>query len=348
MLILEKEQVESYRYMIAKTVFLILHPMYELLENIPDSNVMLVQAQSRNEVPFYVSLLKGPTVKGDFKEKLYVYYQSAPYARQMKQAKTEAGSIRLLEHRFDDLYKMYFEMAFLDPDRFYALLDSYAWKEAIIKDLFVTSGQVHQKLYKYLSADTVSMNRHQVNDGFLSFSHPSVFNDPFDCNCVFANNLMMQDLFRVLCLTPEHKNILMWSYYAENHKGFCFQYDMSDLIEQIKKIEHNGICIMGNVRYSSIRPKQKAPSNQFSFTDISFYIDAAFTKFEEWKHEREYRFVLISNQLKHKGTFIPFQAMIEKAYEGVQGRVGYVEDSHHVRMPSIPLFKDDVKYQLNE
>ena len=32
---------------------------------------------------------------------------------------------------------------------------------------------------------------------------------------------------RIYCLTPIPNNILMWSHYADNHKGICLEFDTS-------------------------------------------------------------------------------------------------------------------------
>ena len=61
--------------------------------------------------------------------------------------------------------------------------------------------------------------RIRVVEGNVSFSHPKHFNDPFDCNCYYADGHSMMDFFRVFCFTYAADNILMWSYYANSHAG---------------------------------------------------------------------------------------------------------------------------------
>ncbi len=98
-----------------------------------------------------------------------------------------------------------------------------------------------------------------LTKGTLKFDKPSAFNDPFDClpvnnkvtfdnpelvikfrrqhgreptlNEKMANaNILSrpnayknitEDL-RILCLTKNKNNLLMWSHYAGQHKGCCF------------------------------------------------------------------------------------------------------------------------------
>lgn len=170
----------------------------------------------------------------------------------------------------------------------------------------------------------------------------------------------MRDKFRVLCLTHQYDNILMWSYYSQNHKGYCFQFSYNDLIDEINKIEVSGLCIYGGVNYNKKRPPQKSKVNYFSFTDLKFYINATFTKYLEWRHEKEYRFVIISqnfikendeseekkSDIEKKDRFVTIKADIKKIYEGCLGDGKSIYNSQNVILNTVRLSKDDVKYKL--
>ena len=104
--------------------------------------------------------------------------------------------------------------------------------------------KLHYKLYKYQGIpdckakceDYLRLKRHLQNHK-MSLSSPSTFNDPFDCHMAFPGT-PRQDLFtrsrnivdtiwRVGCLTESPCNRLMWSHYANNHRGLCIEYDFS-------------------------------------------------------------------------------------------------------------------------
>ena len=60
---------------------------------------------------------------------------------------------------------------------------------------------------------------------------------------VFCNGLKakIDDLRKglaVVCFTEDVKSILMWSHYANNHRGFCIEYKLAqtDLSKQIRKV----------------------------------------------------------------------------------------------------------------
>ncbi|MBM3181394.1 MAG: DUF2971 domain-containing protein [Chloroflexi bacterium] len=118
------------------------------------------------------------------------------------------------------------------------------------------------RLYKYQSCSDYSLQnlRHRS----VWFSKPETFNDPFDCDINFKivdvtdesvkamvvrmdgtvnKSISNDDAVRmalaatevvkkkqwaeigVACFAEEYANILMWSHYADNHRGFCLEFD---------------------------------------------------------------------------------------------------------------------------
>ena len=93
-----------------------------------------------------------------------------------------------------------------------------------------------------------------------------------------SNNRFREDRknWGVFCMSATNENILMWSHYADHHKGFC--------VEFLRSPEN---CL-GNsdktrpVNYSCQYPKP----NPF---DEKSYDEVFFTKAIGWKHEEEWR-----------------------------------------------------------
>lgn len=82
----------------------------------------------------------------------------------------------------------------------------------------------------------------------------------------------------VLCLSCRKNSVLMWSHYADEHKGLTIGFE----------IDENVPC--NPVEYKSSLPKRdlsyffsKKRSNADGFIDITF------TKHEDWIYEKEYR-----------------------------------------------------------
>jgi hypothetical protein len=84
----------------------------------------------------------------------------------------------------------------------------------------------------------------------------------------------------ILCFSAVGNSVLMWSHYAEEHKGICLIFDTSKdlgiLAERIWK-----------VHYSSRYPYQ----NIFSLNPDRKFRTLLTTKSKVWKYEKEYRFL---------------------------------------------------------
>lgn len=106
-------------------------------------------------------------------------------------------------------------------------------------------------------------------------------------------------LFGIYSLTNNNNNFLMWSYYANSHKGICIGFDS----EKLFKITEGTI---GAVTYSENLP-------QMHLSDInkaySFYERLISTKSSDWSHENEYRLTKIG--LANKIITVPLNTIKE-------------------------------------
>lgn len=112
-------------------------------------------------------------------------------------------------------------------------------------------------------------------------------------------NRAIDDAVYIVSLCTDHKNRLMWSHYADNHKGFCIEYDFgADLLKD------SGVIVFP-VAYSSIRPKipyetvvsLEMPTlrNANSKKIYERIFLSMLTKDTIWNYEKEWR-ILISAQ----------------------------------------------------
>ena len=105
------------------------------------------------------------------------------------------------------------------------------------------------------------------------------------------NQINMEALnrfFGVGCLTTSPKNRLMWSHYAECHRGFCIEYDFNEVKDKILPFP---------IVYSSDRPQ--IPWDLFfnSSAERDVYLRAQYaigllTKDKAWQYENEWRVLL--------------------------------------------------------
>lgn len=114
-------------------------------------------------------------------------------------------------------------------------------------------------------------------------------------------NEAVNNMLYIVSLCVDNKNRLMWSHYADNHRGFCIEYDFS-LVNL-----SDDVALISPVIYSSMRPKipwkayiatensDKARIDKEIFTSLLL---ALLTKDEVWSYEREWRiFIPASKQM---------------------------------------------------
>ena len=82
--------------------------------------------------------------------------------------------------------------------------------------------------------------------------------------------------YRVYCLGPDGGNLLMWSHYADKHKGICFEFSTQDTV----------MCCPLRVVYSLEFPVMRVYSGDEVENLIPFL-----TKADVWENEREYRLI---------------------------------------------------------
>jgi hypothetical protein len=93
------------------------------------------------------------------------------------------------------------------------------------------------------------------------------------------------DQLRVCCFSEYNDSILMWSHYADNHKGFCIEYDLQN--------EDNLRPFLLPIIYSS-----ELFSIQI-FEELSSVkkIGSTLIKSKEWEYESEWRLVIFNRPL---------------------------------------------------
>jgi hypothetical protein len=84
------------------------------------------------------------------------------------------------------------------------------------------------------------------------------------------------DRYRVYCLGPDAGNLLMWSHYAENHKGICLEFSTANPV----------VCCAQRVEYLQEFPRMPLHSR-----DEDDSLVTLLTKSDVWSYEKEYRLV---------------------------------------------------------
>lgn len=199
-----------------------------------------------------------------------------------------------------------------------------------IKDMIMP-----QKLYKFFTDSSYSLNN--LFDSCIYLSTPDKFNDPYDTKPLFdpdylwklynADNeiksfwdsrigdnntgeqrkvviclqqalLKFMSNYRITCFTENnYSNVLMWSHYANSHKGFCIEYDTSDTWLRKHYFLLNPVFYSDKI-YDLSECFYELAKNYFKNSGrgcnmIEFLI-SALVKAQEWSYEKEWRIILLS------------------------------------------------------
>ncbi len=184
--------------------------------------------------------------------------------------------------------------------------------------LFNALAQVHyhavnenMPYYSFRSFSKYSLE--DIEKETISFAHPREFNDPLDTILLYwlereiknAKTDSLQLRYRLVmkkvaehlklrCLIAGKKddgsdvpvedlNVLMWSHYANSHKGFCVKYEFDrSLFDIIANKAENKILLVDRITYSESIDLKEEPSIRKALLEKSDF----------WKYEQEMRVLL--------------------------------------------------------
>lgn len=139
--------------------------------------------------------------------------------------------------------------------------------------------------FKYQPINKYSLLNLENNQ--LWASHPSEFNDPFEFKFTqIGKNLTKNEIdqfihdidkFKVVCLSQDPANILMWSHYADFHKGMCLGFYHETLTYA--------------VNYSDEFPRIDFKNNDPKLKGLQMY-RVIHSKSKQWEYEKERRITL--------------------------------------------------------
>jgi len=127
-------------------------------------------------------------------------------------------------------------------------------------------------------------------------------NDPFELWCVEQPDKRLRQALRgfkaemvarfgMICFSKSWHNPLLWSHYADKHRGVCLGFDVDD--RGLKP-----------VTYSVDRPNLKLPPTLESINELLF------TKFQGWSYEEELRNWFRLDEKEDGHYFYPFDQMV--------------------------------------
>ena len=207
-------------------------------------------------------------------------------------------------------------------------------------------------LYRYRCLDAEGRNLQALDECRLYFSVPKNFNDPYD-TLLFADSnqivlnilqrlgklvpsiddaegvvddiykyvtglkLLIRKNVKLICFSEVYDSMLMWSHYADSHKGFALMYDL-DSFANAKCFtstgqEYEGDVLFGAVEYVERQLDLTQTSEDVAFScllserypelasdfkiDVGQLLAAIRQKREEWHYEKEWRLLAIMDNL---------------------------------------------------
>lgn len=126
----------------------------------------------------------------------------------------------------------------------------------------------------------------------------------------------------IFSLAGNKTNILLWSHYANSHKGFCVGFNKELLLNNIKEewMKIKIPPIFNRITYQKEYPKI-IPTPQINIKD--FVEKPLFTKSIVWNYEEEFRVILLKSS---SATFIINQNVVEEITLGSEIELDHREE----------------------
>jgi hypothetical protein len=155
------------------------------------------------------------------------------------------------------------------------------------------------RVYHFLSAmwalDDIRKKR-------IKISVIDQLNDPFELWCVEQRDKRLRQALRgfkaemverfgMICFSKHWHNPLLWSHYADKHRGICLGFDVDD----------RGLKL---VTYANERPSLRVPPTVESINELLF------TKFRDWGYEEELRNWFRLDVREGEHYFYPFDTLV--------------------------------------
>lgn len=182
------------------------------------------------------------------------------------------------------------------------------------------------KLYRYMPANYYNIRNIETQTIHLSTN--GVMNDlyeglPIDNGKYTCDTIhQLGDLALLLCLTETNKDSLMWSHYADSHRGICIEYDLKKLKDDnFNLLNHLFPVIYLDKRFiyrnveslveSHKRLKQSILNEEEYYGEESLddIIPLFINKGKMWEYEKEWRIIFtmkhlydIDNQTLYRGN----------------------------------------------
>jgi hypothetical protein len=162
----------------------------------------------------------------------------------------------------------------------------------------LTYENIFRKMHDIAVAKYPEYNEQQIHD----YVSENMKHQTYDEKHVEKLNKKMKEEiekeFGIYSLTTKRDNFLMWSHYADSHKGICVGFDT-------KILSNHANSIFAPITYQENLPQHSILDND----ELKFMQQLLATKSIVWKYEDEYR--LIKSQGARNEVLIPLEGLVE-------------------------------------
>lgn len=172
------------------------------------------------------------------------------------------------------------------------------------------------KIYKYQAINIYLL--HSLRNKKNWYSKLPFLNDPYDCFFLDNTNTTVYkkllSTFSVCCFSKNMDNILMWSHYADHHRGVCLEWEINEEDSRIKGalnsvIYENELITLDNVQRT-----------EDGYLDLNVSSNGKFIlqKLKNWEYEEEMRIYNICEDPQLRGKSLDFLGELTSIYFGTK------------------------------
>jgi len=161
--------------------------------------------------------------------------------------------------------------------------------------------------------------------------------------------------FKISCFTTTPYSMLMWSHYANSHKGFCLEYEVPPYDSESALLFHNLFpVIYSNKRTSVLEQCISELNSSFIPKDVlwSIYKYGLLSKSMDWKYQSEWRLVSCDSMLASDDNYNCQFFKINRVYLGnkmtKQERLKIIGICRRKNIPYTGVTIEQNKYEMND
>jgi len=195
--------------------------------------------------------------------------------------------------------------------------------------IYLSTSEYDQKVYFELLNEIKKISNIDIKNNSINYLNKLLMNKEININDIEMLKSKKEKLFRnlakkvgVVSFSSENDSLLLWSHYADSHRGICIEFDRN---------ENN---ILGDdkscfpVQYSSFIKDIEISNNDIIYSEYFRY------KCDIWDYEKEWRLLTPEGR-----TIIKLPGEIKKVYFGLETSDENIKDIIKILGYSIKYYK---------